>query len=174
VAGDGGPLGDAERSVYRAAMERNARALDQLLRPGDIALLHDPQTAGLAGPLQQSGVRVVWRRHVGVDVPNDEAREAWRFLLPFVQEAEVNVFSRASFGWDDLDQDRIVVNPALDRRLRAEEPGPRPLNGARHPALRRDRGGGVPAGSRLPMPGRHARPSGQAGGHGWLAAARRL
>jgi trehalose synthase len=111
VAGDGGPLGDAERSVYRAAMERNARALEQLLRPGDIALLHDPQTAGLAGPLQQSGVRVVWRCHVGVDVPNQEAREAWRFLLPFVQEAEVNVFSRASFAWDDLDQDRIVVIP---------------------------------------------------------------
>src|SRR5919109_799081 len=32
--GDGGPLGDAERAVYRAAMERNTRALEALIRPG--------------------------------------------------------------------------------------------------------------------------------------------
>jgi trehalose synthase len=111
AAGDGGPLGDAESAVYRATMERNVRAMDEFVRPGDIALLHDPQTAGLAGPLRERGVRVVWRCHVGVDVPNAEARDAWRFLLPFVSEAEVCVFSRASFAWDDLDRDRVVVIP---------------------------------------------------------------
>jgi len=111
AAGDGGPLGEAELAVYRGAMDRNMRAMDQLVRSGDIAVLHDPQTAGLAGPLRRRGVHVVWRCHVGVDHPNSDAREAWRFLLPFAQEAEAYVFSRASFGWDDLDQDRLVVIP---------------------------------------------------------------
>jgi trehalose synthase len=111
AVGDGGPLGQAELAVYREVMDRNVRAMDSLVRPGDIAVLHDPQTAGLAGPLRDRGVRVVWRCHVGVDHANDEAREAWRFLLPFVRNAELYVFSRTSYGWDDLDRDRLVVIP---------------------------------------------------------------
>ena len=115
AAGDGGPLGEAELSVYRDTMDRNIRALEARVRPGDIAILHDPQTAGLAGPLRERGVRVVWRCHVGVDHPNAEAREAWRFLLPFVRAAELYVFSRACFAWDDLDPDRLlVIPPSID------------------------------------------------------------
>jgi trehalose synthase len=113
--GDGGPLEAAERLLYEATMERNALALEELIRPGDIALLHDPQTAGLAGPLRRRGVRVVWRSHVGVDVPTTEAREAWRFLLPFIREAEQYVFSRASFVWDGVDSTRVtVIPPSID------------------------------------------------------------
>ena len=111
AVGDGGPLGPAELAVYQDVMDRNVRALDALVRPGDIAVLHDPQTAGLARSLRERGVRVVWRCHVGVDRPNAEAREAWRFLVPFVRDAEVYVFSRSSYGWDDLDGDRLVVIP---------------------------------------------------------------
>jgi trehalose synthase len=111
AVGDGGPLGDAELAVYQEVMDRNVRAMDALARPGDIALLHDPQTAGLAGPLRDRGVRVVWRCHVGVDHPNTEARDAWHFLLPFVRDAEAYVFSRTSYGWEDLDRDRLVVIP---------------------------------------------------------------
>ena len=109
--GDGGPLGDDERRVYEATTARNVRALEKLVRPGDIAILHDPQTAGLAGPLGDRGVRVIWRCHVGVDLPNGEAHEAWRFLLPYVRHAARFVFSRVSFAWDDLDRDLVVVIP---------------------------------------------------------------
>ncbi len=111
AVGDGGPLASAELAAYQEAMDRNLRAMDALMRPGDIALLHDPQTAGLAGPLRDRGVRVVWRCHVGVDHANAEAHQAWRFLLPFVRNAEVYVFSRTSYRWDDLDRDRVVVIP---------------------------------------------------------------
>jgi trehalose synthase len=115
AVGDGGPLGQAELAVYRDAMDRNMSAMDAVVRPGDIAVLHDPQTAGLAGPLRARGVRVVWRCHVGVDNPNGEARQAWRFLLPFVRDSDLYVFSRASFGWDDLDRDRLlVIPPSID------------------------------------------------------------
>ncbi len=109
--GDGGPLGDEERMVYEAVTAGNARALEDLVQPGDIAILHDPQTAGLAGPLADRGVRVIWRCHVGVDVANERAHEAWRFLLPYVRHAARFVFSRVSFAWDDLDRDQVVVIP---------------------------------------------------------------
>jgi trehalose synthase len=53
----------------------------------------------------------MWRCHVGLDVPNDLARSAWSFLLPYVEDAEAYVFSRAAFAWRDLAAERIVVIP---------------------------------------------------------------
>jgi trehalose synthase len=113
--GDGGPLGDHERSVYEEVTARNLRALEDLVQPGDIAILHDPQTAGLAERLTECGVRVIWRCHVGVDVANDRTHEAWRFLVPYVHHALRFVFSRDLFAWDELDPDRVeVIPPSID------------------------------------------------------------
>ena len=46
MPGDGGRLGGRERGVYEAVTAANARELAALIRPGDLVLLHDPQTAG--------------------------------------------------------------------------------------------------------------------------------
>jgi trehalose synthase len=113
--GDGGPLGDSERPLYESALEKNAQELAALVRPGDCVLLHDPQTAGLVAPLRRTGAAVVWRCHVGLDDPNDLARNAWRFLLPYVEPADAYVFSREAFAWEDLDRDRIaIIPPSID------------------------------------------------------------
>jgi trehalose synthase len=86
-----------------------------LIAPGDIVLLHDPQTAGLAAPLRAVGAHVIWRCHVGLDVPNDLARSAWQFLMPYVTPAEAYVFSRRAFAWDDLDPARLaIIPPSID------------------------------------------------------------
>ena len=45
--GDGGPLGNAERVAYERRCAANAAALVEMVRPGDIVILHDPQTAGM-------------------------------------------------------------------------------------------------------------------------------
>ena len=113
--GDGLELGDAERATYEHTLEANARELAELIRPGDGVLLHDPQTAGLIEPLRALGVPVVWRNHVGLDRPNDLAREAWRFLRPYVQNADAYVFSRQAFVWEDLDESRLaIIPPSID------------------------------------------------------------
>jgi trehalose synthase len=114
MPGDGGPLGAAERAAYEAALEPNASDLLALVEPGDIVILHDPQTAGLAGRLPRD-VSVIWRCHVGLDVPNDLAREAWWFLEPYVRQADAYVFSREAFVWDRLDPDkRAIIAPSID------------------------------------------------------------
>jgi trehalose synthase len=114
-AGDGGPLGDAERSIYEAVAAANAEQLAPLVRPGDIVLAHDPQTAGLVQPLTDLGAHVVWRAHIGIDVPNDPARAAWSFLLPYVSPAARYVFSRESYVWEGLDPGRVeVIRPSID------------------------------------------------------------
>jgi trehalose synthase len=114
IPGDGGPLGPRERAVYEAALAPNAADLQGLVEIGDVVILHDPQTAGLIPHLPR-GVPVVWRCHVGLDVPNDLAREAWWFLEPYVLQADAYVFSREAFVWDELDPaKRMIIPPSID------------------------------------------------------------
>ncbi|MCU1504615.1 MAG: glycosyl transferase family 1, partial [Ilumatobacteraceae bacterium] len=40
--GDGGPLGDAERTEYEAVTAEAAAGLAALVRPDDVVILHDP------------------------------------------------------------------------------------------------------------------------------------
>ncbi len=109
--GDGGELGPNERSIYESALDQNASELTQLIRPQDVVILHDPQTAGLAASLKELGAIVIWRCHVGLDTPNDLARQAWEFLRGYVQPADRYIFSREAFAWEHLDSDRIVIIP---------------------------------------------------------------
>jgi trehalose synthase len=113
--GDGMGLGPEDDAVYRETAARNARELARLVRSGDIVLLHDPQTAGLIGPVRARGAHVVWRCHVGVDRVDELARSAWRFLLPQVRLADAVVFSRMSYVWEGLDEARVsVIPPSID------------------------------------------------------------
>jgi trehalose synthase len=115
VKAEGASLSDEDRRRYAQAAAENAAALLDHASPGDVAILHDPQTAGLAPPLRERGVRVVWRSHVGVDVPNDAVREAWDFLLTFVRNADTVVFSRRAYVWEGLEQVRVeVIPPCID------------------------------------------------------------
>ena len=114
VAGDGGPLGAEERALYEATLAANGNELARLLRPDDIVVLH-PQTAGLIPYVRALGVPVIWRCHVGLDVPNEQAREAWRFLEPYVSQADAYVFSREGFVWEGLDPaKRVIIAPSID------------------------------------------------------------
>jgi trehalose synthase len=114
--GDGGPLADAERAVYERRCVTNAEALARVVRPDDVVILHDPQTAGMIPALRAAcDVPVIWRAHIGLDLPNDLAREAWRFLIPYVTEADAYVFSREAFAWEGLDPKRVmVIPPSID------------------------------------------------------------
>ncbi len=85
------------------------------MHPSDVVILHDPQTAGLVDAVAATGAKVIWRCHVGLDVANDTARQAWSFLARYVLGADRYVFSRAAFAWDDLDPDRTtVIRPSID------------------------------------------------------------
>ena len=115
VDGDGGPLDDSERADYERTLSRNCDGLLARVAPGDVVLLHDPQTAGLAPALRDHGAIVIWRCHVGIDNPNDLARDAWMFLSPYVDAAEVVVFSREQFAWDVVEPARRrIIAPSID------------------------------------------------------------
>ena len=114
-AGDGGPLGEAEHRVYEETLRDNAAELARTVAPSDIVFLHDPQTAGLIDAVRETGATVVWRCHVGLDLPNDLARHAWSFLRPYVEQAHAYVFSRKEFVWEGLHSDKVwIVAPSID------------------------------------------------------------
>jgi trehalose synthase len=111
----GGPLGAAEAGHYAQMLAANAVELTARVRPGDVVLLHDPQTAGLAAPLAQAGARVVWRCHIGVDWEDEVTRAGWEFLRPHLAAAEAFVFSREKYvpSWIPAGQAWIIA-PSID------------------------------------------------------------
>lgn len=113
--GDGGPLGPSEKEAYETTLQPNAAELAERVKPEDIVILHDPQTAGLGQQLKELGATVLWRCHVGLDTPNDLARAAWDFLRPYVTSADQAIFSRHAFVWEDLPEDKIeIIAPSID------------------------------------------------------------
>ena len=115
VAADGDDISGEEQAVYERTLAGNADSVRQLVEAGDVVILHDPQTAGLAPALARHGCRVIWRCHIGVDEPNDRARHAWDFLRPYVASADAIVFSRQAYAWEGLPEDRtVIIAPAID------------------------------------------------------------
>ena len=113
--GDGGGLTEREGRVYEDNLAGNADELAKLVDPNDIVILHDPQTAGLVEAVRATGATVIWRCHVGLDVPNRHAHEAWDFLRQYVVHADAYVFSRSSFAWAGLEPEKIaVIQPSID------------------------------------------------------------
>jgi len=113
--GDGGALDEDERAVYERCCGANAELLAERVGPQDVVLLHDPQTAGMIPRLLRTGTPVIWRSHVGIDPPNDLAREAWRFLIRYVERADAYVFSYPLYIWEGLDQAKVtVIPPSID------------------------------------------------------------
>ncbi len=115
VAGDGGPLGEAERAHYERVLAQNAVAISGQVRTGDIVILHDPQTAGMAEAMLQAGARVIWRSHIGHEQHDALVTGAWEFLRPYVQQADLCIFSLPEYAPEWLDPAAIrIINPSID------------------------------------------------------------
>ena len=111
----GAPLGAAEAGHYAQMLAANAVELAARIQPGDVVLLHDPQTAGLAAPLADAGARVVWRCHIGVDWEDEVTRAGWEFLRPHLAAAEAYVFSRQGYVPSWVPADRAwIIPPSID------------------------------------------------------------
>src|SRR5207245_2734987 len=107
--GDEGGLGDAEAATYEDVMAGNAAHLVEMVGPGDVVILHDPQALGLASRLRARGAGVIWRCHIGADWSSELTDEAWSFLRRWTDDADLVVFSRASYapGW--MDPSRVAI-----------------------------------------------------------------
>jgi trehalose synthase len=113
--GDGMPLSQLDREIYERRCATNAALLTKRIGRRDVVLLHDPQTAGMIPHLRETGVPVIWRSHIGIDPPNALAREAWEFLIGYVEHADAYIFSHAQYVWEGLDRSKLrVIPPSID------------------------------------------------------------
>ena len=127
AAGDNGGLGLIESDHYEAVLDSNAQILLNRVNAGDVVVLHDPQTAGLAAPLAGRGARVVWRCHIGTERSNGYTEEAWNFLAPYLRHCMAYVFSHSGFVPDFLaGPDVSIIRPSIDPYAAKN----RPLNDA--------------------------------------------
>jgi trehalose synthase len=113
--GDGSALGKEERAIYEAVQRRNGMELLPRVRPNDVVILHDPQTAGLAPKLRELGAKVVWRCHIGADVQDEVTAAGWSFLEPYLAHAHFCVFSRKAYIPPVVDPARAtIIVPSID------------------------------------------------------------
>ena len=114
--GDGGALGPDESAVYASVSSENAEQLAAVVRPEDVVILHDPQTAGLAKHLKDAHrPLIIWRSHVGAEEPNELVHTAWDFLASELEAADVCIFSRRAYVPPWLTGVRTeVIQPSID------------------------------------------------------------
>jgi trehalose synthase len=115
MQGDGGTLGPAEAVHYAKVTTANALALRERVGPGDVVLLHDPQTAGMAPSVRETGAKVIWRSHIGSGTNNSWTEEAWQFLHPHLVACDQFVFSRQAYVPTWVPVGRVsVIRPSID------------------------------------------------------------
>lgn len=115
-AGDGQGISAEERRAYDEVSSRNDQEVRAVIDGRDIVVLHDPQTAGLAAHCAARGNLVVWRCHVGSDVPNAQSEAAWAFLRPYLEDhVDAYVFTREAFAPPWARGERLhVIPPSID------------------------------------------------------------
>jgi trehalose synthase len=155
---DGVALTATDAAHYAAVLAANGEELVTQVRPGDIVLLHDPQTAGLVGALAAAGARVVWRCHIGLDQETAVTRQAWEFLRPYLGAAHGFVFTRRAYVPSWVPAERTwIIPPSIDPfSAKNQELAPDTVRGILSTIGVLD--GGVPS-----RPGRFTRRDGTAG-----------
>ena len=109
------PVTGADAHHYEHVLAANAEELLTQIAAGDIAILHDPQTAGLTAALARAGVKVLWRCHIGLDRQNESSRAAWEFLRPYLAAARAYVFTRRQYAPLWVPRARTwVIPPSID------------------------------------------------------------
>ena len=116
IHGTGDPrLGTPERELFERVNRENAAALGELVSPGDILIVHDPQPVPMAGLLRDVvPLRTIWRCHIGLDVENTATRAAWDFLAPYLDAYEHAVFSAPEYVPERLAGRATVIPPGID------------------------------------------------------------
>jgi trehalose synthase len=116
IHGVGTPdLGEADRRLYERVNRENADALRELVRPGDLLVVHDPQPLPMALQLRDAGSLVtLWRSHIGLDAENAATRAVWEFLAPYLDAYDGAVFSAPEYIPERLARRAQVVFPGID------------------------------------------------------------
>jgi trehalose synthase len=91
-----------------------ADELAEILKPDDVVVLHDTQTAPLATDLSRWQKSLIWHAHIGTADRNEVVGEYWKVIGPSVTNAAVRVFYRPEFAPSSLRSGSVFATPGLD------------------------------------------------------------
>lgn len=116
IHGTGEPdLTGSDRELFDRVNRENVSGLREVVHPGDILVVHDPQPLPVAGLLGETlGLRTIWRCHIGLDAQNAATRAAWEFLAPYLGAYDHAVFSAPEYIPDQLAGRASVIHPGVD------------------------------------------------------------
>jgi trehalose synthase len=105
-----------DRAVYEEVSRANAEALMQYVRPDDVLLVHDPQPLGAGARVKRrhSGMRIIWRCHIGLEEDLPVTRAAWEFLRPYASVYDRIVFSVQEYIPEFIADRALVIHPSVD------------------------------------------------------------
>jgi trehalose synthase len=106
-------LGEDERGLYEKVLHENGAELVTLARPGDLVVLHDPQTAGLIPHAATTGAHVIWQCHAADGRSGGPPEEAWHFLSGYLGDAERYIFTFQSSVPPLCDEARTTIIPPI-------------------------------------------------------------
>lgn len=107
---------EAAVPAYRAVLEPQADWLAGQLEPGDIVVLHDPTTLGMAPRLAEAGLKVVWHCHIGTTEDQASGPPAvWHALGTELSNVDMVLTALPEYAPQVVPPGRrYVVAPALD------------------------------------------------------------
>ena len=108
----GAPLWEVTKQEQDAYLRHNGHVADAIRGKYDIVIIHDPQPAPVRRLASDGGTRWVWRVHIDLSAYN---RDAWTFLVRYVEEYDAFVFTSPEFIPDRLGDGRVhCFPPAID------------------------------------------------------------
>lgn len=104
-----------EKAAYAEASRTAAHALARRIKAEDILVVHDPQPLGAGAEVKRrTGVRAVWRCHIGLDRRTPVTDAAWEFLHDHGRAYDHAVFSAAEYIPPYWVGRASVIHPAID------------------------------------------------------------
>jgi len=104
-----------EHTLYRRVSRKAADALMTRIAPEDILVIHDPQPLGAGAEVKRrSGVRAIWRCHIGLDRRTPATDAAWEFIREYARVYDHTVFSAPEYIPAYLVGKASVIHPAID------------------------------------------------------------
>ncbi|WP_189212535.1 glycosyltransferase [Actinokineospora fastidiosa] len=100
--------------TYRSTIAPQADWFGERVKPGDVVILHDPQTLGLAPAIKAAGARVAWHCHIGgVVAPERGPGAVWRAFDAELGALDAVVTTLPEFAPPNV-RELFVIPPAID------------------------------------------------------------
>jgi trehalose synthase len=104
-----------ERALYEATSKASADQLEKMISPRDILVVHDPQPLGAGAQLiARTGIKSIWRCHIGLDKNTPQTESAWNFLQPHAAHYDHAVFSTPEYVPAFFRDKCSIITPAID------------------------------------------------------------